>query len=180
MDRRIAKPPPSAFNRERELLPDLGTRRTGRASLDAPPAYDMKSLGKHLDPVSLSSATRLMSERKRPTPIVAQGRNGDDIDQVAHWELFRYNATDDPRSRPESNHALFGTPTHPFHANVQVNHSRDAIQQRLVTSLYKPDLFAELLFEDDALVAERTRVKALLDAYKEAFRVLSEVSLKSN
>ena len=61
----------------------------------------------------------------------------------------------------------------------QVNFSRDAIQQRLVTSLYKPDMFAELLFEDDALVAERTRVKALLDAYKEAIKVLSEVSLKS-
>jgi len=64
-------------------------------------------------------------------------------------------------------------------SNSQVNFSRDAIQQRLVTSLYKPDMFAELLFEDDALVAERTRVKALLDAYKEAFKVLSEVSLKS-
>jgi len=48
-----------------------------------------------------------------------------------------------------------------------------------VTSLYKPDLFAELLFEDEALVTERTRVKALLDAYKEAFKVLSETSLKS-
>ena len=48
-----------------------------------------------------------------------------------------------------------------------------------MTSLYKPDLFAELLFEDEALVTERTRVKALLDAYKEGFRVLSEVSLKS-
>jgi dynamin 1-like protein len=36
------------------------------------------------------------------------------------------------------------------------------------------------LHEDEALVAERTRVKSLLDAYKEAFRVLSEVSLKSS
>lgn len=63
---------------------------------------------------------------------------------------------------------------------LQVNFSRDAIQQRLVTQLYKPDLFGELLHEDEALVAERTRVKALLDAYKEAFRVLSEVSLKSS
>lgn len=51
-----------------------------------------------------------------------------------------------------------------------VNFSRENIQSRLVTSLYKPDLFAELLAEDDALVAERTRVKALLDAYKEAFK----------
>jgi dynamin 1-like protein len=64
-------------------------------------------------------------------------------------------------------------------SDLKVNFSRDAIQQRLVTSLYKPDLFAELLFEDEALVTERTRVKALLDAYKEAFKVLSETSLKS-
>lgn len=63
---------------------------------------------------------------------------------------------------------------------VQVNFSREAIQQRLVTSLYKPDLFEDLLFEDEALVTERARVKALLDAYKEAFKILSEVSLKSS
>ena len=63
--------------------------------------------------------------------------------------------------------------------HLLVNFSRDSVQQRLVTSLYKPDLFAELLYEDETLVNERTRVKALLDAYKEAFRVLSEVSLKS-
>ena len=66
------------------------------------------------------------------------------------------------------------------YTDYQVNFSRDAIQQRLVTSLYKPDLFADLLFEDEALVSERTRVKALLDAYKEAFKVLAEVSLKSS
>lgn len=63
---------------------------------------------------------------------------------------------------------------------MQVNFSREAIQQRLVTSLYKPDLFEDLLFEDEALVTERARVKALLDAYKEAFKILSEVSLKSS
>lgn len=63
---------------------------------------------------------------------------------------------------------------------MQVNFSREAIQQRLVTSLYKPDMFEDLLFEDEALVTERARVKALLDAYKEAFKILSEVSLKSS
>jgi dynamin 1-like protein len=60
-----------------------------------------------------------------------------------------------------------------------VNHTAQHVQNRLVESLYKPDLFAELLNEDEALVAERTRVKALLDAYKEAFKVLSDVSIKS-
>jgi dynamin 1-like protein len=61
-----------------------------------------------------------------------------------------------------------------------VNHTSQHVQNRLVASLYKPDIFGELLNEDEALVAERTRVKALLDAYREAFRTLSEVSLKSS
>jgi len=60
-----------------------------------------------------------------------------------------------------------------------VNHTAQQVQNRLVAALYKPDLFADMLNEDEALVAERTRVKALLDAYKEAFKTLSDVSLKS-
>lgn len=60
-----------------------------------------------------------------------------------------------------------------------VNHTSQHVQNRLVSSLYRPDLFTDLLNEDESLVAERTRVKALLDAYKEAFKTLSDVSLKS-
>lgn len=56
-----------------------------------------------------------------------------------------------------------------------VNHTSQQVQNRLVASLYKPELFAEMLNEDEALVAERTRVKALLDAYKDAFKTLSDV-----
>lgn len=59
-----------------------------------------------------------------------------------------------------------------------VNHTSQHVQNRLVASLYKPDLFSDLLNEDEALVAERARVKALLDAYKEAFKTLSDVSIK--
>jgi len=55
-----------------------------------------------------------------------------------------------------------------------VNHTSQQVQTRLVSSLYKPDLFAEMLNEDEGLVAERTRVKALLDAYKGASKTLSE------
>ena len=61
-----------------------------------------------------------------------------------------------------------------------VNYTSQHVQNRLVASLYKPDMFAELLNEDETLVAERARVKALLDAYKEAFKTLSEVSLNSS
>ena len=60
-----------------------------------------------------------------------------------------------------------------------VNHTSQHVQNRLVSSLYKPDLFKSLLHEDEALVAERTRVNALLDAYKEAFRTLSEINLNT-
>jgi dynamin 1-like protein len=60
-----------------------------------------------------------------------------------------------------------------------VNHTTQNVQNRLVASLYKPELFPDLLNEDEALVAERTRVKALLDAYKDAFKILSDVNLKS-
>lgn len=61
-----------------------------------------------------------------------------------------------------------------------VNHTCQHVQNRLVSSLYKPELFTNLLNEDEALVAERTRVKALLDAYKDAFKTLSDVNLKSS
>jgi dynamin 1-like protein len=63
--------------------------------------------------------------------------------------------------------------------HLLVNNTSQQVQNRLVASLYKPELFADLLNEDEALVAERTRVKALLDAYKEAFKILSDVNLKS-
>lgn len=60
-----------------------------------------------------------------------------------------------------------------------VNHTSQHVQNRLVSSLYKPDMFQGLLNEDETIVAERARVKALLDAYKEAFKTLSEVNLKA-
>jgi len=63
--------------------------------------------------------------------------------------------------------------------HLLVNHTSQQVQNRLVAALYKPELFAEMLNEDEGLVAERTRVKALLDAYKDAFKTLSDVSLKS-
>lgn len=60
-----------------------------------------------------------------------------------------------------------------------VNYTSQHVQNRLVSSLYKPELFDGLLHEDETVVVERERVKALLDAYREAFKTLSEVSVKS-
>jgi len=59
-----------------------------------------------------------------------------------------------------------------------VNHTSEHVQNRLVASLYKPEVFGEMLSEDEGLKAERERVKALLEAYKAAFKTLTEVSLK--
>ncbi|GAA6042563.1 hypothetical protein JCM8097_003131 [Rhodosporidiobolus ruineniae] len=59
--------------------------------------------------------------------------------------------------------------------HLLVNFSRESVQNRLVASLYKDTLFDELLHEDEALTAERTRIKNLLQAYREAFQTLSEV-----
>lgn len=58
-----------------------------------------------------------------------------------------------------------------------VNHVKEGVQNRLVSSLYREDLFEGLLMEDDGLRNERERVKALLDAYKEAFKVCHQSNL---
>ncbi|KAI8458831.1 dynamin-3 [Phakopsora pachyrhizi] len=56
-----------------------------------------------------------------------------------------------------------------------VNHVKEGVQNRLVTNLYREELFEKLLVEDEGLKSERDRVKTLLDAYKEAFKTLSQV-----
>lgn len=61
-----------------------------------------------------------------------------------------------------------------------VNNVSQQVQNRLVATLYKPEQFAELLDEDEALVNERSRVRALFEAYKDAFKSLSEVALKQS
>jgi dynamin 1-like protein len=61
-----------------------------------------------------------------------------------------------------------------------VNFTCQHVQNRLVSSMYKPELFPQLLHEDETIVNERNRVSALLGAYKDAFKTLSEVSVKQN
>lgn len=140
-----------------EFLPDLNSgRRTASSGLDpgSATAYDMKSLGKHLDGDDhMDLSPREQMETNLILSLIA-----------SYFNIVRQTIED-------------LIPKAIMH--LLVNFSRDAIQQRLVTQLYKPDLFEQLLHEDEALVSERGRVKALLDAYNEAFRVLSEVSLKS-
>ncbi|TKA67215.1 hypothetical protein B0A49_05790 [Cryomyces minteri] len=59
--------------------------------------------------------------------------------------------------------------------HLLVNHSKDVVQNRLVSELYREDLFQELLYEDDAIKAEREKCEKLLSTYKEAAKIIGEV-----
>ena len=63
--------------------------------------------------------------------------------------------------------------------HLLVDHSREGIQNRLVSALFKESLFDELLQEDQALTGERQRVEALLKAYRQAFDSASGYSILS-
>ncbi|KAG2175736.1 hypothetical protein INT44_000214 [Umbelopsis vinacea] len=58
--------------------------------------------------------------------------------------------------------------------HLLVNSCREAVQNRLVTELYKDNLFSELLQEDETLAAERQKCLAMLDVYKRAFGMIND------
>ncbi|PIL30281.1 transporter [Ganoderma sinense ZZ0214-1] len=120
-------------------------------------AYDMKSLGRHIEAASDGSAQLTMREEMETNLIRSLIQS--------YFAIVRQTIQD-------------LVPKAIMH--LLVNNTSQQVQNRLVAALYKPDLFGELLNEDEALVAERTRVKALLDAYRDAFKTLSEVTLKSS
>ncbi|KAI6149620.1 Dynamin central region-domain-containing protein [Pisolithus tinctorius] len=122
-------------------------------------AFDMKSLGKHIEAVSSAgdSGSQLTQREEMETALIRSLI-------ASYFSIVRQSIQD-------------LIPKAIMH--LLVNYSSKHVQNRLVATLYKPELFSELLDEDEALVAERTRVKALLDAYKEAFKTLSEVNLKT-
>ncbi|KAJ9661206.1 Dynamin- GTPase protein [Neophaeococcomyces mojaviensis] len=59
--------------------------------------------------------------------------------------------------------------------HLLVNHSRDEVQNRLVSELYREDLFGDLLYEDDGIKKEREKCEKLLATYKEAAKIVGEV-----
>ena len=59
--------------------------------------------------------------------------------------------------------------------HLLVNHSKDGVQNRLVSELYKEDLFGDLLYEDDGIKAEREKCEKLLGTYREAAKIVGEV-----
>ncbi|KAL8683021.1 MAG: hypothetical protein Q9186_001016 [Xanthomendoza sp. 1 TL-2023] len=59
--------------------------------------------------------------------------------------------------------------------HLLVNHSKDVVQNRLVSELYKEEYFGDLLYEDDGIKAEREKCEKLLSTYREAARIVGEV-----
>lgn len=130
----------------------------GKRTLDGNnAAFDMKSLGKHIEAISSSEPGSQITLREEMETSLIRSLIS------SYFSIVRQSIQD-------------LIPKAIMH--FLVNYTSQQVQNRLVASLYKPELFADLLNEDEALVAERTRVKALLDAYKEAFKTLSEVNLK--
>ncbi|KAI8985641.1 Dynamin central region-domain-containing protein [Trametes punicea] len=129
----------------------------GRRSMENNAAFDMKSLGKHIEAVLQTPSGHLTMREEMETNLIRS------LIQ-SYFNIVRQTIQD-------------LVPKAIMH--LLVNNTSQQVQNRLVAALYKPELFGELLNEDEALVAERARVKALLDAYREAFRTLSEVTLKS-
>ncbi|KAJ3743703.1 Dynamin central region-domain-containing protein [Lentinula detonsa] len=120
-------------------------------------AYEMKSLGRHIEAISNDGSQLTMREEMEVNLIRSL--------ITSYFGIVRQTILD-------------LVPKAIMH--FLVNHTSQQVQNRLVASLYKPELFAEMLNEDETLVAERTRIKALLDAYKEAFKTLSDVNVKAS
>lgn len=59
--------------------------------------------------------------------------------------------------------------------HLLVNYSKINVQNRLVSSLYKEDLFDTLLYEDENLAQERDKCSKLLHVYTEANKIIQEV-----
>ncbi|KAK5111049.1 hypothetical protein LTR62_005424 [Meristemomyces frigidus] len=59
--------------------------------------------------------------------------------------------------------------------HLLVNFSKDSVQNRLVSELYRETLFDELLYEDDVVRQERSKCEKLLSTYKEAAKIIGEV-----
>ncbi|ODQ66063.1 hypothetical protein NADFUDRAFT_46605 [Nadsonia fulvescens var. elongata DSM 6958] len=59
--------------------------------------------------------------------------------------------------------------------HLLVNFSKESVQNRLVSELYKESLFDELLMEDEGLAQERSKCEKMLKTYREATKIIGEV-----
>ncbi|SPO29168.1 probable DNM1 - dynamin-related GTPase [Ustilago trichophora] len=149
------QPRMAEYSQSREHKPNAMSGRTGLEGNSA--AYDMKSLDKHLEATPISSDEYALSDREELETTLIRSLI------ASYFNIVRLSIQD-------------LVPKAIMH--LLVNFSRESVQNRLVASLYKEGLFEELLYEDEGLTSERKRVKQLLDAYREAFNTLSEVTFK--
>ena len=120
-------------------------------------AFDMKSLDQHLVTDSVPDDELVLTERERmETELIRQLI-------TSYFNIVRQSIQD-------------LVPKAVMH--LLVNFSRETVQNRLVITLYKEELFEQLLHEDEALTRERKRIQSLLAAYREGFNVLSEITFK--
>lgn len=56
-----------------------------------------------------------------------------------------------------------------------VNSIKENLQNRLVSELYREELFSELLKEDESIAREREKLKQSLEVYRKAASIISEV-----
>lgn len=59
--------------------------------------------------------------------------------------------------------------------HLLVNHTRDLVQSRLVSTLYKEQLFDDLLREDDTVKMEREETRKSVETHREALKILANV-----
>ncbi|KAG8800124.1 Dynamin- GTPase protein [Serendipita sp. 398] len=148
----------SAFRKPPSTVVDiLGDEPLPEQDMGKVAAMDMKSLEKHIETAPNDSVGSLTTREEMETTLIRSLIK-------TYFGIVRQSIQD-------------LVPKAIMH--FMVNNTSQQVQNRLVSSLYKPEIFSELLHEDETLVAERERVKALLDAYKEAFKTLSEVNVKA-
>jgi dynamin 1-like protein len=55
-----------------------------------------------------------------------------------------------------------------------VNYTKESVQNRLVSALYREEFFEELLKEDPTIALERERCKTMLEVYRQASNLVNE------
>ncbi|KAL3421318.1 dynamin-related protein [Phlyctema vagabunda] len=166
----------------------------------APPASANPNLGRHVSQStepSFSQSIRRQEERQvHRTP--AQQSREDDYELGRQQRDYDYNSpfgnnsepalTDREAMETELIRALISSYFNIVRESIAdqvpkavmhllVNHSKDVVQNRLVSELYREDLFEELLYEDDAVKKEREKCEKLLKTYKEAAKIVGEVGI---
>ncbi|KAF4629576.1 hypothetical protein G7Y89_g8569 [Cudoniella acicularis] len=157
------------------------------------------NLGRHVSQStepSFSQSIRRQEERTHRTPI--QQAREDDYELGRAQRDYDYNSpfgnnsepalTDREAMETELIRALISSYFNIVRESIAdqvpkavmhllVNHSKDVVQNRLVSELYKEDLFEELLYEDDAVKKEREKCEKLLRTYREAAKIVGEVGI---